>query len=365
MDERIKMMLLLNYVNVSSSALARYLMSGASPSDLWHPGAADMAAEILGEKRIAALRAADRDAWAEREYERAERLGVSVISIDDAAYPEPLCELKDAPLILYVKGSPETLRKKPRIGVVGTRRMSRYGKSAAHSIGELCAEFEMMLVSGGAWGVDSEAQRACCENGGRTAAVLGTGVDIPYPQANAALFEMIAGCGALVSEFPLGSGGEPWHFPQRNRIIAAFSEKLIVVEAPLKSGSMITARIALELGREIWSVPGEITAANSEGSNRLIFDGAFPYISNEAFLSSCGIAAPKKCASGPDFPDDLSSEDKRILTILSENKDMTIDNLSISVKMSAADLLKNVALLSARGLLFMSAPGRYSIKCKR
>ena len=365
MDERMKMLLLLNYINASSASLAKFLLAGAGPSDLWAPGKTDPAKSIFGEKKALALRAANAEAWAEREYERASKLGLTLICIEDETYPEVLCELKDAPLILYVRGSAAVLHKRPRTGVVGTRRMSRYGKAAAKSIGEMCAGHGMMLVSGGAWGIDSEAQRACCENGGVTAAVLGTGVDISYPPANASLFEMIAARGALVSEFSLGSRGAPWHFPQRNRIIAALSEKLIVVEAPVKSGSMITARTALDLGREIWAVPGQMDSANSEGTNRLIYDGAFPYISNEVFLSSCGINTPKNASSQPAFPDDLSPEDKKILSVLSEKNDMTIDNLSISVKMSAAELLKNIALLSAKGLVFMSAPGRYSTKCKQ
>lgn len=364
MDERIKMMLLLTFINAGSSSLAKYLISGASPSDLWAPGKADIAQSIFGEKRILALRRANAEAWAEREYERAYKLGVTILSIEDEAYPAVLTELKDAPLILYVRGSTEILHKKQRTGVVGTRRMSRYGKGTARSIGEICAKYMMPLISGGAWGVDSEAQRACCENGGDTAAVLGTGVDISYPPANAALFETITARGALISEFPLGSSGAPWHFPQRNRIIAALSEKLIVVEAPMKSGSMITARTALELGREIWAVPGQIDSPNSEGTNRLIYDGAFPYISDEVFLSSCGLSVPQNASLQAAFPDGLSPEDRKILTVLSKNKDMTIDNLSISVKMGAADLLKNIALLSSKGLVFMSAPGRYSTKCK-
>ena len=127
---------------------------------------------------------------------------------------------------------------------------------------------------------------------------------------------------------------------------------------------MITARTALELGREIWAVPGQIDSPNSEGTNRLIYDGAFPYISDEVFLSSCGLSVPQNASLQAAFPDGLSPEDRKILTVLSKNKDMTIDNLSISVKMGAADLLKNIALLSSKGLVFMSAPGRYSTKCK-
>lgn len=364
MDERVKMLMLLNYINAGAAVLAKFLMSGAEARELWEPGKADVAKEAVGEKGLARLRAANNEAWAEREFERAQKSAVTLIFIEGGDYPQELGELKDAPLMLYFKGNIEKLRRRPRVGVVGTRRMSSYGRAVARGVGRLCAEYGMPLVSGGAWGVDGESQRACCENGGDTFAVLGTGVDVAYPQSNAELFRKISEEGALISEFPLGSGGEPWHFPQRNRIIAALSEKLVVVEAPFKSGSMITARIALELGREIWAVPGQIGSYNSEGTNRLIFDGAFPYISDEAFLTACEIEPAKRKGAPAAEPADLSAEDRKILAALKENGETTIDNLSISVKMGASDLLKNIALLSAKGLVFMSAPGRYSIRRK-
>ena len=363
MDDRLKMMLLLNSVNANAAALAKFLLRGAEPRELWNPAKTDVAQEVFSEKSLAKIRAANDAAWAERELERAGKLGARLLTVDDGDYPQELFDLKDAPLVLYWKGGEKKLPDKKKIGVVGTRRMSRYGREVSMRIGAACAKHDIILISGGAWGVDGCSQEACCGGGGETFAVLGTGIDLVYPAANKKLFERIAERGALISEFPLGANGEPWHFPQRNRIVAALSEKVVVVEAPLKSGSMITARLALELGREIWAVPGQIYGANSEGTNRLIYDGAYPYIGEEIFLDACGIdiAASPPEKKGPEGAG-ISGEEKRIFNFLAENGAMTIDNLSLAVKMSPADLLKNIALLSAKGIVFMSAPGRYSVK---
>ena len=154
------------------------------------------------------------------------------------------------------------------VAVVGTRRASIYGKNAARSIGEACARYGVTLVSGGAFGVDCESQSACAEACGTTFAVMGTGIDVAYPASNRALFEKICERGALVTEFPIGAGGDPWHFPQRNRIVAALAEKVVVVEAPLKSGSMITARLALELGREVMGRAGAHLRRERGGDER-------------------------------------------------------------------------------------------------
>ena len=362
MDDRLKLMLLLNSINANAAVLAKFLLTGAEPRELWNPAKADVAKELFGEKSLARLRAACGAAWAERELERAEKLGVRLLTVDDADYPQELFDLKDAPLVLYWKGGAQRLPDKKRIAVVGTRRMSAYGRNVSQRLGAACAAHDIALISGGAWGVDGCSQEACCCGGGETFAILGTGVDRVYPAANKKLFDKIAERGALVSEFPLGASGEPWHFPQRNRIVAALAERVVVVEAPLKSGSMITARLALELGREVWAVPGQIYSANSEGTNRLIYDGAFPYTGEDLFLSACGVAPEAAAGWGVAPEGEISAEERQIFKSLAENGAMTIDNLSLAVKMSPADLLKNIALLSAKGIVFMSAPGRYSVK---
>lgn len=362
MDERLKFLLLLNYANANSQALAKFAALGVSFRELWNPTKIDAAATVFTEKQLARIREAESRAWPEKEAERAEKLGVRIITIDGEDYPTRLLDLRDAPLVLYIRGRLNTAGK--CVAVVGTRRASLYGKNAARSIGGACARYGVTLVSGGAFGVDCESQSACAEACGITFAVMGTGIDVAYPASNRALFEKICDRGALVTEFPIGAGGDPWHFPQRNRIVAALAEKVIVVEAPLKSGSMITARLALELGREVWAVPGRIFDANAEGTNALIYDGAYPYINEKTFFSSYGvrIAEDEGEARHEDHSESLSDEERKILDYLAANGDKTIDNISVAVKMSAADILKNFTLMSAKGLVCMHSAGRYGVK---
>lgn len=363
MDERLKFLLLLNCVNANSQALAKFAALGAPYTELWRPSKIDAAATVFTEKQLARIRDAESRAWPEKEAERAARLGARIVTIDDAEYPERLLDLRDAPLVLYIRGN---CRKMPEkcVAVVGTRRTGAYGRAVARSIGEACARYGAALVSGGAFGVDCESQAACASACGTTAAVMGTGIDVAYPASNRALFEQICERGALVTEFPIGAGGDPWHFPQRNRIVAALAEKVIVVEAPLKSGSMITARLALELGREVWAVPGRIFDANAEGTNSLIYDGAFPYINEKTFFESYGVRTDEgeSGTRGVSPAAALEGEEKKIFDYLAANGEKTIDNISVAVKMSAADILKNITLLSAKGLVYMPSAGRYGVR---
>ncbi len=363
MDDRLKFLMLLNSVNANSQTLAKFAALGAPYSELWRPSRIDAAAAVLPEKQLARLREAASAAWPEKELERARKLGARVTAIEDADYPAKLLDLKDAPLVLYTRGACRVLPDKC-VAVVGTRRAGAYGRNVARSIGEACARCGIAVVSGGAFGVDCESQSACAGALGVTVSVMGTGIDVAYPASNRALFEKICERGALVTEFPIGAGGAPWHFPQRNRIVAALAEKIIVVEAPRKSGSMITARLALELGREVWAVPGRIFDANAEGTNSLIYDGAFPYINENVFLAACGVSAPGSedgLARAKEAPA-LGTEEKKIFDYLAANGEKTIDNIAVAVKMSAADILRNITLLSAKGLVCMPSAGRYGVK---
>ena len=165
MDDRLKMMLLLNSVNANAAALAKFLLCGAEPRELWNPAKTDVAQEVFSEKSLAKIRAANDAAWAERELERAGKLGARLLTVDDGDYPQELFDLKDAPLVLYWKGGAKKLPDKKKIGVVGTRRMSRYGREVSMRIGAACAKHDIILISGGAWGVDGCSQEACCGGG--------------------------------------------------------------------------------------------------------------------------------------------------------------------------------------------------------
>ena len=360
MDAQLKLMLLLNASGLGAQGYAKFSTVCSEPWELWNPDVIDAASSVLSQKQLGKLRRLESEGWAEREEERAEKLGVKFLTLTDENYPRELEQLHEPPVVLYIKGD-LTGFSGHRTGIVGTRRAGRYGREAAARIGGACARHGSAVISGGAAGVDGIAQTACCEAGGRSFAVLGTGVDQIYPASNAELFKILPEKGALISEYPLGTKGEPWRFPHRNRIVAALSQKLIVVEAPVKSGSMITARLALELGVEVWALPGQIYDENAQGTNQLIYDGAFPYINDSVYFSSCGLTPTdeEKTTETASSARKLTDNEQLILKYLYENGEKTIDNLATAVKISAAELMPVIMLLKAEGLIFMSSPGRY------
>ncbi len=196
-----------------------------------------------------------------------------IILHDSSGYPPLLKELSDRPDFLFVKGN-ATLLSRPMIAIVGSRNATRQGCIDAEAFAEALSNAGLTIVSGLANGIDAAAHRGAMRGKGSTVAVIGTGADRVYPAINHELAREIATCGVIVSEFALGSVAQKWHFPKRNRIIAGMSLGCLVVEASLTSGSIITARLGLEQGREIFAIPGSIHSPFSKGCHRLIRDGA-------------------------------------------------------------------------------------------
>jgi DNA processing protein len=208
---------------------------------------------------------------AEAEIAAVRKLGGDVLLLDDGVYPSSLREIYDPPIVLYVKGAWSECLDQPCIGVVGSRRCSTYGQNSALMLARDLAQRGLTVVSGFARGIDAAAHRGALETGGRTVAVLGTGIDELYPRDHKKLAEeILAAGGALVSQFPLGTPPVSENFPYRNRIISGLSLGVVVVEAAENSGSLITARLAMEQNREVFAVPGNITSRNSFGTNYLI-----------------------------------------------------------------------------------------------
>jgi len=197
------------------------------------------------------------------------------LSRDSTHYPSRLCDLYDPPSSLYIQGDINLLRM-PMIAVVGSRNASPEGLKNARLFARALSKAGALILSGLAKGIDSAAHLAAIELGPNhfTAAILGTGTDIVYPRQNFGLSQAISRQGLLISEFPLGAGPQAWHFPKRNRIIAALSLGVVVIEAAERSGSLITARLAADLGREVFALPGPINSSNSAGCHRLIQQGA-------------------------------------------------------------------------------------------
>jgi DNA processing protein len=239
--------------------------------------------EGLGERVAREIRKGPLEKRIERELRLLNEAGGKIITLKDDAYPERLREIYDPPPLLYVRGE---LKEEDElaISIVGSRKTSPYGRWITEKISQELARHGVTIVSGMARGIDALAHSGAISGGGRTVAVLGCGVDVIYPSENRSLFTKIIDHGAILSEFPMGSPPEGGHFPKRNRIISGLSMGVVVVQAGAESGSLITASYALEQGREVFAVPGNIGAEGSRGTHRLIKEGAKLVESSEDIL---------------------------------------------------------------------------------
>jgi DNA processing protein len=211
------------------------------------------------------------------EIEKIQRLGISILTLEDPQYPKKLLSIEFPPPVLYFKGTIEE-RDEYAIAVVGTRHITSYGRQVAGELGRFLAQNNVTVISGLARGVDAVAHEAALNAGGRTLAVLGSGVDVIYPPEHRSLAERVIANGAVISDYYPGTPPEGVNFPPRNRIISGLSMATVIVEAGERSGAMITAEFAATQGREVFAVPGSIYALRSKGTNRLIRDGALPLL---------------------------------------------------------------------------------------
>jgi DNA processing protein len=245
------------------------------------------------------------------------------LTLGRPGYPELLAAIYDPPRRLFLRGARPELLDGPCIAIVGARACSPYGAHVARSLGRTLAAEGAVVVSGLARGVDGEAHRGALEASGATVAVLGCGIDRDYPRAHADLARRIAENGVIASEYPPGVQPAPWRFPARNRIVAGLSRAVVVIEARERSGALITAEFALEEGREVLAVPGEITSALSAGTNALLRQGAAPLLAPEDALAAVGLEVPRARPAGPegapgavlaalaDAPDDIDGLSRR------------------------------------------------------
>ena len=223
-----------------------------------------------------------------KEVKRVEKAGIRIITYSDPAYPKKLRDIYDPPMLLYLKGKDIPVNQ-TFISVVGSRNPTQYGLRAAEKIGQGLARRGLGVASGMARGIDSAAHWGCLSGLGFTIAILGTGIDVLYPKSNNKLFQQIIRKGAVVSEFPVGTPPEPKNFPIRNRIIAGLSDGVAVVEATKNSGSLITASLALDQGREVFAVPGSINSFKSTGCHFLIKQGARLIENSDDIIEEIGL----------------------------------------------------------------------------
>ncbi len=271
----------------------------------------------------------------------------------DARFPPRLKAIFDPPPSLYLRGSgePELLGRRA-VGVVGARSCSPYGAQVARMLGRELAAAGLVVVSGLARGIDGEAHRGALESGGPTVGVLGCGIDRDYPAVNATLSRRMEDGGLVISEYEAGVEPAPWRFPARNRIIAGLCEAVVVVEARDRSGALITADFALEEGREVFAVPGEITSALSIGSNALLRLGATPLTESGDVLEALGIER----AAATEDPD--VSEAARRLLVLVRDTPSAADELVAKASLEAGAVSVALTELELAGLV-AAADGVY------
>lgn len=263
-----------------------------------YPMLAGAAGEAIACAVAAAAQADVRDAR-ERTAAWCARPGNALVALDDPAYPSALLTMHDPPALLYVTGQLESLHT-PSVAVVGSRNATAQGADDAGSFARELAAAGFAVVSGLALGIDAAAHRGALQAKGVTIAVVGTGADLVYPAQHRALACEIAERGAIVSEWPLGTPARPAHFPQRNRLIAGMARGVLVIEAALRSGSLITARLANEMGRDVFAVPGSIHAPLSRGCHQLIKDGAKLTETPDDIFEEFGAARPRREAANAD-----------------------------------------------------------------
>lgn len=273
LDDRIYWVLLSQVSQIGPARFGRLLERFGSAEAAWKASLFELTAAGLDRRGVESIGKLRGTADPDKEWQRLERARVSVLILDDPAYPSALREIADPPPVLYVRGE-ITPADDWAIAVVGTRRASQYGRQVTEKIVSDVVRAGVTVISGLAHGVDTHAHRAALAAGGRTIAVLGSGLDRVYPTVNKTLADQIAESGAVISEYPLGVPPDAQHFPRRNRIVSGLSRAVLVVEADYKSGAMITATQAAEQGRDVFAVPGSIFSPMSAGPHQLIREGA-------------------------------------------------------------------------------------------
>jgi DNA processing protein len=311
----------------------------ATPGDL---------ATVLDERSVESLIRTRATLSPDREMERLQRLGISVVTLGETAYPRLLAEIPAPPPVLYYKGTLST-EDAMAVAIVGTRRSTAYGREVAGRLATELAEAGVTIVSGLARGIDGIAHRAALKAGGRTLAVLGSGVNIIYPAEHANLAEEIAQHGAVVADYAPDTKPDAVNFPPRNRIISGLSLGVVVVEAPTRSGALITCDFAADQGRDVFVVPGSILSPASAGCNRLLRDGARPVTSAADILEDLNLGQRREqSAVQQSLP--VTDDERRLLALMTGDP-QHIDELAAATSLPIAQASYQLSMMELKGLV--------------
>jgi DNA processing protein len=322
---------------------------------------AELSDRLASRDRARAVLAGPSDAVAERWGASVESSGLRIVTAFDEEYPAALSEIPDPPFLLFAVGRLERFRL-PAVAVVGSRSATRYGRDVAARLARDLSLAGVTIVSGFARGVDVAAHEAAREGPGGTVAVLGCGLDVEYPREHSRLKAAMGMSDLLLSEFPPGAEPRPQNFPIRNRIIAGIASGVVVVEASRRSGSLITARLAADFGRDVFAVPGSVFSETSAGTHELLRDGAILCRGAEDVLAELfpsigvpGVAAPRASTATVN----LSGDAARLYSALAREEALSADELAQALDLPAATVLAGLFELEGAGLVVADG-GRYA-----
>lgn len=352
--------------------------------NIWSASEAELLkSKFLTQESIDALFTLKKQGVVERLAQACIDKQINIVTYLDDEYPVNLKEILRFPVCLYYKGKPLNEIKNP-LGIVGPRKSTNYAKDVVRFFVERFSGYEMTIVSGGARGIDTVSHQAALKNGLHTVAVLGCGLDVTYPTENGKLFNTIVEQGTLLSEYPPGSQPLAWHFPARNRIISGLSSGVLLAEAGQKSGSLITAEFALDQGREVYCVPGDIFSANSFGVHNLLKQGAkltsipediledyFPDINFKNIVPINSPITQKACQTELIKPepkehdlDSLSKEQREVLQILECDRPISMDEIHLQCSLDIGSLNLVLLELEILGYLHMDISKRKYLKIR-
>ena len=314
----------------------------------WNASPEALAGAGLSQKVIESFQRVRKGVSLEQVWERIQSLGVEVLTWNDEGYPRHLKEIDQPPPVLYIRGALQP-EDEWAVAIVGTRRVTAYGRQVAEEVATTLARNGVTIVSGLARGVDSIAHQAALNAGGRTLAVLGNGVDLIYPPENRRLADQIMAHGALVSDYALGTQPDGINFPPRNRIISGLSLAVIIIEAGETSGALITASFAAEQGRDVFAVPGNINAPQSQGTNRLIRDGAQPLLNPQDVLEALNLTmvTEQRTARVALPTDPIEARVFKVLT----HEPMHVDEIRAQVNMPIETVSATLTMMELKGMV--------------
>src|SRR5437870_5442175 len=351
---------------LASRLTAKLLRNFGSPEAVFGAWLTDLAACQLPRPAAQALRSQDPLQAAAKELDQLKKLGCRLVNWGEPEYPKRLLEIYDPPPLLCVRGDPQVLTRHS-ISIVGTRRPTPYGNQMAERLSRDLADRGLVIVSGLARGIDSSAHKgACAAARGVTVAVLGNGIDVIYPKENRKLFALVEQRGAIISEFPLGFYPAPENFPIRNRIVAGISLGVVIVEGAQYSGSLITARLAMESGREVFAVPGNVTQPVSFAPNQLIKQGAKLVTSWEDVVEELPteiraelfpVESPGAEERAGLFQSSLVGAESTLYAMLNTDEPRHVDELVERSGLNSSEVLATLFMLEMKGII-RQMPGK-------